>query len=58
MTSEKTDGDTEKKKIGEREVYFTDGENKSVIFEEQGVMYSIDSNLDSEELIKIVENMK
>lgn len=53
-----TDGDTEKKKIGEREVYFTDGENKSVIFEEQEVMYSIDSNLDSEELIKIVENMK
>lgn len=52
------DGKTEERKIGEREVYFTDGDDKSAVFEEKGVLYSLSSNLDSEEFIKIIENMR
>ena len=47
----------ELRNIGQREVYISDGEEKFASFTEKNVLYIINTNLEMEELEKIIENM-
>ena len=48
----------ELRNIGQREVYISDGEEKFASFTEKNVLYIINTNLEMEELEKIIENME
>lgn len=53
----KDENGIEAKKVGERLVRFSEGTENKALFEEAGVLYTIETNLEKEELTKIIENL-
>lgn len=58
VVKKKTDGEFEKEQIGERTVKLSEGDKNKAEFEENGILYIVETNLNMEELKKIVENFK
>ena len=51
-------GNFELKRIGAREVYISNGDDKTASFVEKNILYSINTNLEMSELEKIIKNME